>query len=70
MKLLLNLLKSWIFMLKKKMRTWWNTHKAKRSLNSYGQRLLVNGPSVFNRNVTVGNYCNFNGMRVLGGVMC
>lgn len=40
--------------------------RAKRQLGAYGKRLLVNGPSVFNSNVTVGNYCNFNGMRCLG----
>ncbi len=41
--------------------------KAKHQLGSYGARLLVNGPSVFYNNVTVGNYCNFNGMSCLGG---
>ena len=35
-------------------------------LNSYGKRLKVNYPCVFGGNVSVGNYCNFNGMQVLG----
>lgn len=39
---------------------------AKRNLCSYGVDLRVNYPCVFNRNVTVGNHCNFNGMQVLG----
>lgn len=43
------------------------TIKAKICLGGYGKRLLVNGPSVFNKHVTVGDYCNFNGMQILGG---
>lgn len=46
---------------------YYNTKKAKLSLGSYGKRLLVNGPSVFNKQVKVGDYCNFNGMQILGG---
>lgn len=37
-------------------------------LRSFGIGLRVNYPCLFNGNVTVGNYCNFNGMQVLGGV--
>lgn len=43
------------------------TLSAKRVMGSYGKRLLVNHPCIFNGNVTVGDYCNFNGMQVLGG---
>lgn len=43
------------------------TCSAKHVLGAYGDRLLVNHPCVFNKQVTVGNYCNFNGMQVLGG---
>ena len=43
------------------------TMSAKRALRSYGKRLLVNHSCIFSGNVTVGDYCNFNGMQVLGG---
>ena len=43
------------------------TISAKMVVESYGKRLLVNHPCIFSRNVTVGDYCNFNGMQVLGG---
>ncbi len=40
---------------------------AKKTLGSYGVGLKVNGRCLFNKNIQVGNYCNFNGMSVLGG---
>lgn len=43
------------------------TRKAKRSLGGYGVDLRVNFPCIFNKNVIVGNHCNFNGMKVIGG---
>lgn len=48
------------------MRSWFYTQKAKMLIGSYGKRLLVNGPSIFNKNVKIGDYCNFNGMQILG----
>lgn len=42
------------------------TKRAKRSLGTYGANLRVNFPCVFNKHVSVGNNCNFNGMIVAG----
>lgn len=39
---------------------------AKFFLKEYGIALRVNGFSKLGHNTVVGNYCNFNGMRVLG----
>lgn len=46
----------------------WFTAIAKMRLGSYGSHLRVNGMCHFSRHTTVGNYSNFNGMTVLGGV--
>ena len=46
---------------------WRCRNTAKRQLGSYGVDLRVNHPCIFSGNVTVGNYCNFNGIQVLGG---
>lgn len=43
------------------------TALAKRQLRSYGMRLLVNNKCHLGSNMYVGDYCNFNGMRVNGG---
>ena len=43
------------------------TYLAKRNIKSYGVDLCVNGYSKLGRNTSVGNYCNFNGMKCLGG---
>ena len=43
------------------------THKAKRALSSYGVDLRVNNPCIFSGNTIVGNHCNFNGIKVIGG---
>jgi len=43
------------------------TFIAKRQLKTYGEGLRVNNKCVFNRNVEVGNNCNFNGFCVSGG---
>lgn len=40
--------------------------KAKRQLCKCGKHLMVNGPSVFHGKVSVGDYCGFNGMKILG----
>ena len=40
--------------------------KAKRQITKYGHHLMVNGPCVFDGEVIVGDYCGFNGMKVLG----
>ena len=47
--------------------TWYYTHKAKLQLKRYGEGLRVNGKSSFSKNVTCGNFCNFNGIRAQGG---
>lgn len=36
-------------------------------LGSCGKRLKVNTYCQFNKNVFIGDYCNFNGIRILGG---
>lgn len=43
------------------------TMQAKSILASFGQRLAVNIPCSFTANTYVGDYCNFNGISVLGG---
>ena len=43
------------------------TQKAKRSISKYGVGLRVNAECIFMGDVIVGDYCNFNGMRILGG---
>ena len=42
------------------------TRIAKKSLGSFGVDLRVNQPCVFNKNVSVGDHCNFNGFVVQG----
>lgn len=42
------------------------TKRAKNSMGSFGVGLRVNSPSIFTKNVTVGDYCNFNGMEIGG----
>lgn len=43
------------------------TWMAKRQLRSFGKKLHVNFPCKFMANTTVGNNCNFNGIKVYGG---
>ena len=50
---------------KKILRHYW-TFRAKYQLGSYGKRLIINAKCSFNHNVSVGDFCNFNGMRILG----
>lgn len=57
----------WLWHKRQQLRVWWCTQRAKFMLRSFGIGLRVNYPCLFNGNVTVGNYCNFNGMQVLGG---
>lgn len=54
---------------KRRIISWYWTKKAKMQLGNYGEQLMVHGPSHFSKQVTVGNYCNFNGMNVTGGGM-
>ena len=42
------------------------TFWAKRRLGSYGDHLMVNNSFIFSRNVHVGNWCSFNGMKIYG----
>lgn len=51
----------------KSFRTFYWTCRAKRRLKKYGEGLRVNNQCWFSTNMTVGNYCNFNGLRVNGG---
>lgn len=39
---------------------------AKKQLGSYGECLRINAECSFHKNVFVGDFCNFNGMRILG----
>lgn len=50
----------------RKVERWYYTKKAKLMVCSYGDRLRVNHKSKMNRRVTIGNYCNFNGMIIKG----
>lgn len=43
------------------------TFFASKRIKSHGVGLRVNHKCYFNRNTQVGNYCNFNGMRITGG---
>lgn len=43
------------------------TRKAKKVIKKSGVGLTVNGASIFNNNVIVGDYCNFNGIKIIGG---
>lgn len=56
----------WLRHRRQQLRCWWCTLRAKRMLNCYGVNLRVNNPCSFGGRVSVGNYCNFNGMKVLG----
>lgn len=53
----------------KKIKTffWTNYTKIKIGKGNYGTSLTVNGRSVFNRRVKLGNNCNFNGLTIHGG---
>lgn len=62
-----NVTQYWLRSKWKQFRTWWYTRKARRAMTRSGIRLLVNGPCVFTGDVSVGDYCNFNGIRILGG---
>lgn len=42
------------------------TFRAKRVFKSYGKGLRVNARCSFSRETTIGNYCNFNGIKILG----
>lgn len=42
------------------------TFLATRKFYSYGKELRVNGKCNFSGKITIGNYCNFNGMRING----
>ena len=46
---------------------WMRTFKLKISVKQFGKKPFVGGPSFFSGEVYVGDYCNFNGMSVLGG---
>lgn len=43
------------------------TYSAKRSLSKYGENIRVNAKCIFSGKVFLGNNCNFNGMKILGG---
>ena len=49
-----------------KFKTRYYTILAKIRLGSYGKRLIVNSACTFTRNTHVGDYCNFNGLKVAG----
>ena len=49
-------------MIKLRVRVWY----VRRTVSECGKGLFVGGPSVFNRNVYLGDYCNFNGFIVQG----
>lgn len=51
----------------KKLLRYISTAFAKKQLISYGTNLRVNFPSKFLAKTNVGDYCNFNGIKVYGG---
>lgn len=51
---------------KKAIRRFYYTSKAKKKLHSFGSNLYVNAPCVFGGTVKVGDYCSFNGMKIMG----
>ena len=50
----------------RKLKTFFYTKIAMLTVRSYGKHLCVNNYSKLGKNTVVGNYCNFNGMKVLG----
>lgn len=42
------------------------TFISKKQLGRYGSHLIVNNACSFNKRVSIGNYCNFNGMIITG----
>lgn len=47
--------------------TFFCTFFAKRMAGKVGKGLRVNKPCKFTKRTVIGDYCNFNGMRVMGG---
>lgn len=60
-------IKRWLITSKKRILSGYFTFRAKMQIGSYGKRLKVNARSTFTEGVKIGDYCNFNGMKVLGG---
>ena len=56
-----------IVRLGRKVRSFYYTLLAKQKMSSYGKCLKVNGKSRFGKSLSVGDYCNVNGMRATGG---
>lgn len=54
------------YRIKRKLNTYLYTRSARHVLKSYGEGLRVNGACSFGPNVSVGDYCNFNGMIISG----
>lgn len=52
----------------RKLRTLLYTKIAKMTVSSYGTRLRVNNYSKLGKNTVIGDFCNFNGMKIVGGV--
>ena len=50
----------------RKLKTAFHTAKAKMDCKSYGNDLKVRACSTFTSNTVLGNYCNFNGIRIYG----
>lgn len=55
-----------IYVLVRRLKSFQYTCIAKLRIGDYGKRLLVHRACVFNKNVSVGDFCYFNGMKVLG----
>lgn len=45
---------------------WLCTARAQKVVNKYGRNLRVNFPCKFSRYTTIGDFCNFNGIKVFG----
>lgn len=43
------------------------TKKVKKQVGGYGERLIINYPTYLTSNTFLGNFDNFNGMKILGG---
>lgn len=55
-----------LFRLLAKMKLIYKRHQATRTVARYGKRFMMNNPCHFTPNTFIGDYCNFNGMDVMG----
>lgn len=54
------------FRLLAKIKLVYKRRQAFRTVAQYGKRFMINNPCQFTSNTYIGDYCNFNGMTVMG----